>query len=422
MIVRSRGVTTAVASQRAETRAADWSGFYPTPTASTRHTIGVGSMPYGVAVPAIAAAVRLVSGTIAGFVMRTYKGRAEQRQPVLDTWQADLFQDPDMRTSSFQFWEDVLTSLELWPGAFILKRYGGTGRARRVVSLEVIDPDYVSVTEYLDGTVKIRAWVDSQAVDITSEVIHIRGWSPIPAATQGVGTTELHRTSIAGALDYESFRGRYFANDATPGLILKHPGMLTKEQRTDLLRAWVQRHAGADKRGLPGILWGGMDIVQGTTSSMRDAQGTELADAIVRDVAREFRIFPPALLHAAVDSNAGIISAEATADMFMRFSLMDRMRRVERAFAADRDMFPTRDMYPRFDTAEFTRGDIATMAGKVHQLVQVGVLTPNEGRAEIGLPPHKDGDILQITPVGGSPNPGAPTPAAPAEEPTPPAA
>jgi len=105
---------------------------------------------------------------------------------------------------------------------------------------------------------------------------------------------------------------------------------------------------------------------------------------------------------------AGITSTEHTADTFMRFSLTPRMRRIERAFAADRDLFPDRALYPRFDTTEFTRGDTATMASKVHQLVQVGVLSPNEGRAEIGLPGHPDGDALQLTPVGGAPNPTPP--------------
>lgn len=409
MILASRGSEVAVRTgpvDGAELRGGDFSGFFPPP--GPNGSPGWSRMPEGVMIPAIACAVRLVSETIAGFVMRTYTGRAEQRQPVLDTQQADLFQDPDMRTSSFQFWEDVITSLELWRGAFILKR---TARGR-VVALEVLDPDYVAVTEWLDGRPPtIHAWSDGQRVDVTQEVIHIRGWSPNPAAAQGVGTTELHRTSIRGAQDYESFRGRYFQNDATPGIVLSHPGNPTTEQRVDLMRSWLRRHQGPDGRLLPGLVWGGMDVKQ-LTSSMRDAQATELADAIVRDVAREFRIFPPALLHAAVDSNAGIISAEATADMFMRFSLQGRMRRIERAFAADRQLFPDRALYPRFDTAEFTRGDIATMAARVHQLTQVGVQTPNEGRAEVGLPPHPDGDVLQITPVGGSPNPNPPPPAA----------
>lgn len=404
ILATARGRHAAIAS--AEQRAADWSGFYPPPSAATRGITSAG-VPFGVEVPAIACAVRLVSETIAGFVMRTYRGVAEQRQPVHDTWQAELFQDPapDEYASSFTLWEDVVTSIELYSGAFLRKL-----KARgRVVALEVLDPECMRVSRAggPHGPRRVEGWVDRRRVDLTDEVIYIRGFSPIPAAAEGVGTTRLHRSSIRGARDYEEFRGRYFASDATPGIVLTHPGNPTAPQRTEILRAWVRRHSGPQGRLLPGMVWGGMGVQQ-LQATMRDSQATELADAIVRDVAREFRIFPPALLHAAVDSNAGIVSAEATADMFMRFSLQGRMRRIERALAADTDLFPDRSMYPRFDTTEFTRGDIATMASKVHQLVQVGVMSPNEGRSELGYPPHPDGDQLQITPVGGAPNPEPP--------------
>lgn len=402
MIVATRGRQQAITSTSTvvEERAADWSAFYPPP--GPNGSITTTRLPYGLMVPAVAAAVRLISETIAGFVMRTYRGRAEQRQPVLDTWQADLLQDPDMGTSSFQFWEDVVTSIELWRGAFIRK----TVQRGRVRALEVLDPDCIRVLDRPDGVV-VEAWSQGQRVDITREVILIRGWSPNPAAAQGIGTTELHRQSIAGAIDYETFRGRYFASDATPGIVLKHPGNMTREQRTDLLRAWHRRHRGPDGRTLPGLLWGGMDVQQLSTS-MRDSQGVELAEAIVRDVAREFRIFPVELLHASLGTGAGTREpAEATADKFMRFSLQGRMRRIERALAADRDLFPDRALYPRWDTTEFTRGDVATTARKIHDLVQVGAMTPNEGRAELGWPAHPDGDRLQVTPVGGAPNPPA---------------
>jgi HK97 family phage portal protein len=387
----------------AERRAADWSGLAP--SRSSVGSLGMAGVPFGAAIPAVACAVRLVSETIATFPLRVYTGSATERQPVWDAWQADLFQDPDPSTSlsSFEFWEDVVTSIELFRGGFVYKHIA----RGRVQALQILDPDYVAVIEHRDKSVTIWAWVNGQREDITSRVVHVRGWAPVPAAAEGIGTTQLHRDSIRGAQDYEAYRGRYFANDATPGLILTHPGQPTKEQRVDLLRAWMQRHQGPDKRSLPGMLWGGMTAQQMQTS-MKDSQGTELADAIVRDVAREFRIYPAALLHAAVDSNAGLTSTEMTANMFLRFSLRGRLQRIARAFAADRDLFPDRRYYPRFDTGEFQLGDIQTMADRAHKLVQVGLMTPNEGRAENGLPPHPDGDTLQATPVGGAPNPTPP--------------
>jgi hypothetical protein len=73
----------------------------------------------------------------------------------------------------------------------------------------------------------------------------------------------------------------------------------------------------------------------------------------------------------------------------------------------DRDLFPNRKRYPRFDVSELLRADWATTASVIHQLKQVGTITANEGRAYIGLPPRREvpgGDVLQVTPVGGAPN------------------
>jgi HK97 family phage portal protein len=390
------------AAVAAETRSGGWESFMPGPGAIAHGSLAI---PFGMKVPAIASAVYLISETIAGFVLRTYRGVAERSQPDPGTWQGDLFQDPMPGVSSFQTWEDVIVSLELHGNAFVLKRRA----SNRVVGLEVIDPDYVSVMENRSaGTASILAWANGQTVDITREVIHIRGRSPIPAATQGIGRTHMHRNTIQGADDYERFRGAYFANDATPGIVLEVPGSPTTEQRRDLMRAWMRRHQGPDKRNMPALLTGGAKATH-LAANMRDSQGAELADVIKRDVATMFNIHPAELLHVTVSGAGGShYTPEAMADTFMRMTLKSRMRRIERALAADRDLFPDRNLYPRFDPSEFTRGDISTMASKVHQLVQVGAMTPNEGRADLGLPPHPDGDVLQITPVGGAPNPETP--------------
>jgi len=75
-------------------------------------------------------------------------------------------------------------------------------------------------------------------------------------------------------------------------------------QRVDLLRRGCNA-TGPRQAVLPGMLWGGMTAQQNADLD-EGLAGTELADAIGRDVAREFRIYPAALLHAAVDSNAGL--------------------------------------------------------------------------------------------------------------------
>lgn len=362
-----------------------------------------------IGVAAVAAAVRLVSETTASMTMRTYRGDAQLRQPVLNAPQAELFQHPAEGWTSFDLWQDTVTALELYKNAFLWKV-----RTRRgVEEIWPLDPEYLMVeTDRRTGTKRVNGWVDGRRMDITSRVIHIRGWSHRPGSLEGTATLDLHRDGLRSAYSYEEYRGRYFENDATPGIILEHPGNPTRDQRRDMLRGWVQRHQGPRNAGVPGMVWGGVKATS-VAASMRDAQGAEIADSVIRDVALMFRIYPAQLLHLSLTTGGAIADVEAASDAFFRFSLMHRWRRIERALATDPELFPDRSLYPRFDASEFIRGDIATQAAKVHQLVQVGVETPNEGRAEMGFPPHPDGDKLQITPVGGAPNEGPGTPAVP---------
>jgi len=154
------------------------------------------------------------------------------------------------------------------------------------------------------------------------------------------------------------------------------------------------------------MIWGGA-TVEPISPNLRDSQTAEIADTIVRDVARMFRIVPAELLATTIASSS-LPQPEHAADLFVRFTLLSRLRRIERALASDPDLFPDRARYPLFDMSNFLRGDLATRATVVHMLRQDGVMTGNEGRAEFGLEPMDGADELQQTPVGGAPGTGTP--------------
>lgn len=362
----------------------------------------IGSQP-AIAIAAVSTAVRLVSESIGGFVPRVYRGSGTERQPI-NGWQAELLEHPSPHASSFDFWSDVSVSLELYSNAVILKRRSGN----RVVELEVVPPEWLSIEkDPKTGTKVIKAHIGGQQRDITADALHIRSWSP--DATTGVSTTALHSKLLNTAQQYETFKGAFFSNGAQPGVVLSHPGQPSLEQRQEILDSWVARHGDARNSYKPGLVWGGMEVtpIQG---SMSDAQGTQVGEAIVKDVARIFRIYPPDLLHTQM-STAVQESASAWADTFVRFSLMPRMRRIERAFSGDADLFPDRARYLRFDVGEFDRAGIGVTSSVAHQLTQVGVITKNEARAMLGLPRlPSGGDTVQDTPVGGAVNRGMPEP------------
>jgi hypothetical protein len=84
------------------------------------------------------------------------------------------------------------------------------------------------------------------------------------------------------------------------------------------------------------------------------------------------------------------------------------LARIESALKADETLaFQAATTYPAFNTQGFVRGDIATEAAIVVADVQAGILLVDEGRAIRGYPPLPNGvgQIPQIVPVGGAPNP-----------------
>jgi HK97 family phage portal protein len=377
-------------------RAFEGTDFLPPPDAD----VGLGGLMRrrrDLSVTAVACAVKLVAETIGGFVMRTYEGDSVARVPLLDDPNARLFQQPAEDVSSFEFWSDVATSLELEKHSVTWKVKAGR---RGVDELIPMDPGYFRIyREKPTSPMIVEARVDGAVRNVTRDVVVVRGWAAVPGV-DGVSTLSLHKEMLRGARSYDEYRGRYFDNDATPGIILEHPGRPSRDQRRDLLAAWMRRHSGSRQRGRPGLVWGGVKV-HPVSANLRESQAVELSDAIAREVARAFRIYPIDLMHAAMKSG-GIATAELWSDVFIRFSLWGRIRRIERAFARDRDLYPDWKKYPRFDTFDFHRGDISTTANKIRDLVQVGVMVPNEGRGELGLPPHPDGDKLNWPPVGGT--------------------
>jgi HK97 family phage portal protein len=347
-------------------------------------------------IAAFACAARLVSEELASMVMRVYEGPAQERAPVYAAPEAQLLQEPAEGWSSFDFWSDVSASLELERNAFIWKVLDK--RQTRALEWYPLDPAFFRVRREKGTNRKIvEAWIEGKRTDVTNQVIHLRGWSP-NAGAEGLAVGEQHAATLRTAAAYEDYRGRWFENDGAPSLVLEVPGAPDKTQRREILEAWTKRHQRQPNR--VGLAWNGMKVTPIQKASLQEAQASEVADQIARDDARIQRIYPSELLHVSIAGTRPPQSAELWTDLFWRFSLLPRVRRIERAIAVDRTVFPDPARYPRFDPTEFVRGDITTTANLVHMLVQVGVLTKNEGRAMFGLAPVEGGDILLETPVG----------------------
>ena len=96
-----------------------------------------------------------------------------------------------------------------------------------------------------------------------------------------------------------------------------------------------------------------------------------------------------------------------------RLRLTPWLRRVESALETDPDLFPDVDVpgmpdadrVVRFNANELVRADLHQRFSAYTSARQGGWMSANEIRKQENLPPVEGGDQIQVTPVGGAPNP-----------------
>lgn len=360
--------------------------------------------------PAVFNAIRLVAETTGSLPLRVYRGTGAQKAPQERTWQWRLLHNmPNDEQSSFDFWSDVASSLETHGNAYIHKLKITRGA---VDALYVIDPQIVSVQRNLRTGEKefhIRGQRAGDRPDETgadrvftaSDVLHVRGVT-LRGGDVGLSPLRLAKESLAAGIARQSYVGNFFRNDASPPGGLRIPDKINREQAAQVMALWNAYHQGPQNAGMPGLLTGGAEWVRFGVP-LEDAQFVESEIHAVKDVARIFNLPPSALGAEAL----GTIEQETS--RLLSFGMGTRLKRIERALAADPDFFGSGELYPEFHTDELIRIDAKTQAEVRHMEIQDGSLLVDEARADKGRPPLPDGigQVPQITPVGGAPNPTA---------------
>jgi HK97 family phage portal protein len=356
-------------------------------------------------IPAVLDAIFTISEAIATLPFRVYQGIGADKQPAMSSWQWRLLHDkPNSEQSAFDFWHDVAACVETNGNAYLLKDLTGLGR-----NLWVIDPAIVTVerdrrTFAKTFVIRSSGTTDRHPTDpalrlTAADVLHVRG-PTLKGGDVGVTPLRLAADALGSAIARNKYEGRAYRNDAVPAAIIEDPAPPNRQKARDTAAVWYQTHGDTNNAGRVGVLMGGATLNR-LGLSMQDAQFVESHQFSVSEVARMFRI--PASILGAGD----LAVVEQDTKRFLSFGLGGRLGRVASAVRADPELFGGTDLYPEHYTRDFIRLDAATEAEVRHKDVQSGVLLVDEARAEQGRPPLPNGagQVPQITPVGGAPNP-----------------
>jgi len=349
--------------------------------------------------PAVGRAIRLIGGLIGSVDICVFQGKRGDKIEVEGSAQAALLENPYPGMSCYDWRYDIAVSLEAAENAFLRKTRTVSGK---VVALLPIPVRFVNASvgqggekEYEISTA--QGWKRVAAADI----LHIRGQT-IEGGPFGVSRITQHRDPLGAMIAAQRFEGAFFRNNARPDFVLEFPAGITVEQGREWKADWDAAHAGVDNAGQSRAIGGGA-VVKPIPVSMHDAQFVESRQLGVADVARIMDVEELLLGGGHAEQQD-----EQAMDRFLAFQLPPRLARIECALKADPDLFPaTSDLYPKFSSPPLMFASPLTRASVQHKEIQAGTLLPDEARADNGRPPLPDGlgQIPQVTPVGGAPNP-----------------
>jgi len=187
----------------------------------------------------------------------TPRGKAVAKEhPLYDL----IHRAPNPYMTSFELRETVTAHMVAWGNGYIFKEQTSQGR---VAALWPLRPDRMKrLKKTVDGRdvpVFEYAFPTGLTERISAErIIHLRGLSF--DGEMGYNLHSQARESIGLAVAAERHASSFFANDATPRTILKHPKTLKEDARKNLRESWEDRFRGVDRHHLIAILEEDMDV------------------------------------------------------------------------------------------------------------------------------------------------------------------
>jgi HK97 family phage portal protein len=131
---------------------------------------------------------------------------------------------------------------------------------------------------------------DGSTIELAQDqVLHLRGLTS--DAVLGRSVISDARDVIGPAFATQQYAGKFWANDATPGVVLKHPAKLSQDAATRLKDSWNSAFAGSGNARRTALLEEGMTIER-LNMTAEDAQFLETRKLQRSEIAGLFRVPP----------------------------------------------------------------------------------------------------------------------------------
>ncbi|MCG7985651.1 MAG: phage portal protein [Candidatus Thiodiazotropha lotti] len=253
-------------------------------------------------IAAVHACVQLIAETVASLPLAPYL-QLNDGSKVIDKSHVlyrVLHDQANPVQSAFEFREQFIASCLLTGNGYARIVMNNKGE---VTALEPLHPSHVNPVRLVNGRIRYEvATVNGTKRYIQDEILHLRYRST--DGFTGLSPVTIARNTIGTALAQQQFEGSFFRNGATLSGALKHPGQLGDEAYRSLKTSFQDQYSGTGNAFKVMVLEEGMSF-EPISMSQQDAQFVESRRLTLEDIARIYRIPPPAIgiLHDATYSN-----------------------------------------------------------------------------------------------------------------------
>jgi HK97 family phage portal protein len=301
-----------------------------------------------------------------------------------------VLRKPNRYQTRIKFIEQWIVSKLLYGNAYILKE---RERARGpVTALYVLHPNCVKVLVAPDGGVyydigrdDLSGITESRIVP-ASEIIHdmmVSLWHPL------IGVSPIYACSMSATMGnkIQANSTAFNSNMSKPGGILIAPGPISPESAAAVKASFDANYSGTNI-GKIAVLGDGLKFEQLMVSAS-DSQLIEQLQWTVQDVARAFR-YPAYKLDASVSPKYDTLEAytlgyyiDCLQPIIESMELcLDEGLGLPEGFGTEMDL----EALGRMDTATLVESTVAGVKGSL--------MTPNEGRRKLNLPPVGGGNSV----------------------------
>ncbi len=341
---------------------------------------------------AVYACNKVLAETIASLPLMVYRRTANSKEPATDYFLYSILHDtPNTYQTSFEWREGLVSHLNLRGNSYhqIIRV---AGKVRQLIPL---NPMNMTVTAQDDQIRYEYRYEDGKTrVFDSSDIWHVKNlsiassYNGTPEGLVGISPIQVARETIGTALAADEYAGRYFSNNASIGMKLKHPGKLSENAKS-FLKNSLADYGKLENKFKSMILEEGMDAETIGMSNV-DSQFLESRNFQVEDIARIFRV--PSVLIGHPDKTMTYASAEQLFLFFVTHTIRPYCVRLEQSM--HRYLIPERDRSSYFVEhvlAGLLRGDTASRFLAYSVARQWGWMNVDEIRALENMNPLPDG-------------------------------